>query len=151
MNPPNIEYSQRKGWFGRNWKWFIPTGCLSAILIAAGVVAAIVSFAFGALKSSDVYQEALTKAKSNPAVVRALGEPIKAGWFASGSIKVNGSSGEANLSIPVSGPKKSGRVNLLAEKKMGKWYFSALDVEIEGASERIDLLQEGQRGPLNPQ
>jgi len=135
MNPP-----EQKGWFGRNWKWFIPTGCLSMFLIAVVCIGAVVYFALGSIKSSYVYQEALNKAKSNPAVISQLGEPIEAGWRISGTINVNGESGNAEVKIPVSGPKKSGAIHAAAIKKLGKWDFSALEVEIEGEPHRINLL-----------
>src|SRR5262245_52474794 len=135
MNPP-----QRKGWFGRNWKWFIPVGCLSIVMAAGAVVAAGVYFVFGAIKSSDVYQQALTRVRSNPAVVRELGEPIEPGWLISGSINVSNDSGNADVRIPVSGPKKSGAVYATAIKKQDKWDFSALEVEIDGETKRINLL-----------
>jgi len=135
MNSP-----QQKGWFSRNWKWFIPVGCLSVVVMAVAVVAAGIYFVFGAIKSSDVYQQALAKTRSNPAVVRELGEPIEAGWRISGSINVSNDSGNADVRIPVSGPKKSGAVYATAIKKQGKWDFSTLEVEIEGDTKRINLL-----------
>lgn len=137
MNPHPPE---QKGWFGRNWKWFIPTGCLSIILIVVACVGAVVYFALGSIKSSYIYQEALNKAKSNSAVVSQLGEPIEAGWQISGNINVNGESGNADVKIPVSGPKKSGAIYATAIKKQGKWDFSALELEIEGEAKRINLL-----------
>jgi len=103
-------------------------------------VAAVISFAFGSIKSSYVYQQAMTKTRSNAAVIRELGEPIKPGWLVSGQVSVNEASGQADLSIPVSGPNKSGTVYVSATKKMGKWSFSALEVEVEGESKRINLL-----------
>jgi hypothetical protein len=135
MNPP-----EQRGWFSRNWKWFVPTGCLSVVVMAVAAVAAIIYFTFGAIKSSDVYQEALAKARSNQAVVRELGEPIEPGWQISGSFNVSGDSGNADVKIPVSGPKKSGAVYATAMKRQGKWDFSALEVEIEGETKRINLL-----------
>jgi len=135
MNPP-----QQKGWFGRNWKWFVPVGCLSIVVAAGAVVAAGVYFVFGTIKSSDVYQQALAKARSNQAVVRELGEPIEPGWLVSGTINVRDDSGNADLRIPVSGPKKSGAVYATAIKKQGKWDISTLEVEIEGETKRINLL-----------
>jgi len=135
MNSP-----ETKGWFGRNWKWFVPTGCLSLIMMAAAVVGVVVYFAFGSIKSSYIYQEALVKTRSNPAVVKELGEPIEAGWRISGSINISGDSGNADVKIPVSGPKKSGAVYATAVKKQGNWDFSALEVEVEGETKRINLL-----------
>src|SRR4030095_2659570 len=100
MNPP-----QQKGWFGRNWKWFVPVGCLSMVLMIVVFVAAVAYFALGSIKSSYVYQEAIAKTRSNAAVVRELGEPIEPGWLISGRINVNESSGEHDGRIPVSRPQ----------------------------------------------
>jgi hypothetical protein len=135
MNPP-----EKKGWFGRNWKWFVPVGCLSIVLMIVVFIAAVVYFAFGSIKSSTVYQEAITKTRSNADVIRELGEPIEPGWLISGTINVNESSGNADLSIPVSGPKKSGTVYVVATKKMGKWDIYGLEVAVEGENKRINLL-----------
>ena len=135
MNPP-----EKKSWFSRNWKWLIPVGCLSIGIMAVAAVAAVVFFALGSVKSSYVYQQAISRTRSNADVIRELGEPIEPGWLISGRINVTESSGDADMSIPVSGPKKSGRVYVLAEKKLGKWDFSALEVELEGETKRINLL-----------
>lgn len=135
MNPP-----RQKGWFVRNWKWFVPAGCLSMILMIAGFIAVVAYLALGSIKSSYVFQQAIDKTRSNADVIRELGEPIEAGWLISGRIKVNDSFGSADMSIPVSGPKKSGRVYVLAKKRMDKWDFYGLEVEIEGRGERINLL-----------
>lgn len=110
------------------------------VVMVVGFVAAIVFFAFGAIKSSDVYQQAITKARSHAVVKRELGEPIEPGWLVSGNINVGNDSGNADLSIPVSGSKKSGTVYASAIKNHGKWDFSTLEVEIEGESKRINLL-----------
>jgi hypothetical protein len=110
------------------------------VVIAVGVVAAFIFFIFGTIKSSDVYQQALARAKSNPDVVRELGEPIETRFLMSGSINVSGDSGNAEMKIPVYGPKKSGAINAVAVKRQGQWDFSALEVEIEGETKRVNLL-----------
>jgi Cytochrome oxidase complex assembly protein 1 len=110
------------------------------VLMIVVFIAAVVYFAFGSIKSSTVYQEAITKTRSNADVIRELGEPIEPGWLISGTINVNESSGNADLSIPVSGPKKSGTVYVVATKKMGKWDIYGLEVAVEGENKRINLL-----------
>ena len=94
------------------------------------------------MKSSDVYKTALDRAKANPEVVAALGTPIKDGLFVSGNTHADGASGEANLSIPISGPKGKGTVYVVAEKKAGRWNYSTMEVEVPGRSDRIDLNEE---------
>jgi hypothetical protein len=129
-------------WWERNWKWFVPVGCLSVILIFVGGIALMVTFVFGLMKTSDAYVQALSRAKENPAVVEALGRPIEDGYFSSGSINETGPSGRAELAIPISGPKGSGTIYLEANESANQWSFSKLEVEIDKTGERIDLLTE---------
>ncbi len=141
-NVPAPVSAPRPGWWSRNWKWFVPTGCLTMVALVAGFVALIVVIVFGAMKSSDVYKTAVARAKSNPAVIEALGSPLKEGLFLSGKTNVDGASGEADLSIPISGPKGSGTIYAVATKSAGQWNYSTLQVEVKGSGQRIDLLGE---------
>jgi hypothetical protein len=127
-------------WWQRNWKWFVPVGCLTTLLIMAASLAVILSLVFGLMKSSDVYAEALARARAHPAVIAALGQPIEEGWFTSGNIRINGPSGEAELSIPLSGPQGKATILLQARKSAGSWTFSTLVVEVEEGRRRIDVL-----------
>src|ERR1700726_2641529 len=100
--PPPIPSQPKGNWWTRNWKWFVPTGCFTIIVLFAVFVGSIVMIVFGAMKSTDIYKDALAKAKANTAVTEALGSPIKEGLFLSGNTNVNGASGEADLAIPIS-------------------------------------------------
>lgn len=113
---------------------------MTMILLAIGFFALIFVLVFSAMKSSDAYKEALQRAQTNPAVIEALGTPIKDGMFVSGNTKVENGVGEADLSIPITGPKGSGTIYAVATKSGGNWTYTKLEVEIKGRSERIDLL-----------
>lgn len=132
--------SNEQGWFARNWKWAVPVGCVGMLAMFAAFFASIFLVVFGAMRSSDAYQIAMSRARENPKVVEALGEPVEAGWFISGNINVSGPSGNASLSIPVSGPRGAGTVYLVAEKVAGEWIFERLELELEGTGERVNLL-----------
>ncbi len=56
---------------------------------------------------------ALARAQTNPALIEAIGSPILQTEIVSGNTNVNGPTGEANLSIPLSGPK--GKATLYVE------------------------------------
>ena len=96
---------------------------------------------FGAIKSTDSYKDAFARAKMHPAVIEAIGLPIKEGFFVSGNTNVNGASGEANLAIPISGPRGKATIYAKAAKSLGRWSYSDLVVEIHTTRERIDLLK----------
>ena len=132
-------------WWQRNWKWFVPVGCLGLLAILTGFVALIVTIVFGVIKSSDVYQEALVRAKTDPAVEMALGTPIEKGLLVMGNINVSGSSGEADLAIPISGPDDEATIYAVAEKSAGRWTFLTLVVEIKTTGDRIDLMEKKEK------
>jgi hypothetical protein len=140
----------RKGWFGRNWKWFVPSGCMTIIVLIAVFVGGILAVVEGSVKRSDAYIQALARVQADPQVSDKIGRPIEPGWFISGSVNVNGDSGDANLSIPISGPKGKGKIYVEAKKSAGLWQFETLQVEVEGQPGRIDLLQEPQAAQPAP-
>ena len=121
----------------------IVVGVLGVIVV--GVIAfavAIVFVVFGAMKSSDVYQQAFERTKSSTAVRSELGEPIEDGWYVSGNVNTTGDSGHADIRFPVSGPKGSGTVEAVAAKRGGVWVFSRLGVQTD-AGKWIDLSKGG--------
>ena len=143
MDPtPSPTAPPRRNWWQRNWKWFVPTGCLTLILLAVAFVAMVVVVVFGAMKSSDAYKIAVTRAKNDERVVRAIGKPISEGMFMSGNTNVSGGSGQADLAIPISGPKGKAKIYAVATKSAGEWVYSKLVVRVESTGETIDLNEE---------
>jgi len=124
-------------WPRRNWKGLLAVACVVALAILLGGILVAVRVV---MTSSDVYRQAVATARAAPAVAEALGTPVAEGWFVTGHISVSGSSGNADLAIPLSGPKSKGRVFLVARKSMGEWRFSKL-VFATSAGERTDLLR----------
>jgi hypothetical protein len=126
-------------WWSRNWKWLVPVGCLTVLLLIALFVGGIMAFVFGMMKGSDVYAQALEQARASPAVAAAMGTPLEEGLFVSGNWNETGPGGSAELSIPLSGPKGDGTLYVVAEKSAGLWTFSTLVLAAPDGS-RIDLL-----------
>ena len=123
----------------------MPVGCFGTLILFFVFVGSVALIVFSAMKSTDVYKDALAQAKANPAVIKGLGSPITEGFLVSGNTHVNGASGEANLSIPISGSKGKGTIYVAANKSLGRWNYSGLIVEIAKTHQRIDLLQ----GPVS--
>lgn len=149
MNPNQAQFGgsfqqpspqqQPKGCLGRNWKWAVPLGCVTLLLVLAAVVGGIVFFAMSAVKSTDVYQGALKAAQAHPAAIERLGEPIKDGWLVTGNVKVDNGGGSANFQIPLSGPKNSGTLYVRAVSPSGAWMYERLDLSTAGG-ETVSLL-----------
>ncbi|MGY6587285.1 MAG: cytochrome c oxidase assembly factor Coa1 family protein [Wenzhouxiangella sp.] len=128
-------------WWQRNWKWFVPTLVVSFFALVGALVGAGVFLVFGMVKSSEVYQEALEAAQIHPVVQQRLGQPIEPGWLVMGSISTSGGSGDADLTIPISGPDGEAHVYAVATRFAGQWTFQRLDVVFDDSGKRIDLLE----------
>jgi len=142
--PPPVP--KRTSWWSRNWKWFVPVITLAVVLIV-GFVVGIFALVFGIMKSSDAYKMAVLRASNSPQVVAAIGRPIKEGTFTAGSIHVTNETGEANLIIPISGPKGQGNIHVGATKSGSMWTFYKLYVVVDGSGQQIDLLELGEQSP----
>jgi hypothetical protein len=103
-------------------------------------VGALLTFVFGLLKSSEPYQHAVTVASSNPDVMRELGTPVAPGWYLSGNINVSGSSGNADMAIPLNGQRHHGTLYVRAYKTNGAWTYTTLEVLLDGHEFPIRLL-----------
>ncbi len=130
-----------QSWWSRNWKWFVPVGCLGGIVICLVLVVGILALVFGIMKSSEVYKEAVARAEAHPAVQAAIGAPIEKGMFVTGNINTSGTSGKADLAIPISGPDGKATLFTVAKKSEGQWTFTTLIVEIKDTGLRIDLIE----------
>lgn len=119
-------------------KWGL-IGCGSLLVLGVIFCVVIVVVVFGAMKKSDVYKEALSRAQNSPAVQAALGTPIEAGMLVSGSINVDATGGHATLDFPISGPKGKAVVHVVATKSGEKWDYNAMTVKPENGPV-IDLL-----------
>jgi hypothetical protein len=136
VTPGATPAAARKGWFSRNWKWLVPTVLILFFVLPLLLIGSI----FAAMKNSDVAKECLLRAQNNALVVERLGTPIEEGWMVSGSINTSMASGDADLAVPISGPKGKGKVYVTARKAAGVWDYQAMEVAIEGNDQRINLL-----------
>ncbi|MGH9580864.1 MAG: cytochrome c oxidase assembly factor Coa1 family protein [Terriglobales bacterium] len=127
-------------WWPRHWKKTIALGCMGFLLLCVLGVAAMVFLIFGSIRSSDVAQQALARARAHPTIIQKLGTSIEPGWMISGSINTSPGRGEAKLTIPISGPRGSATIYADAEKRGGDWEFSVLEVAIDGEPGKVDLL-----------
>jgi hypothetical protein len=115
-------------------------GCSVIIVLGVALIAAITFFVFGAVKKTEPYKQALDKLRNDPRVVAALGEPIDAGIWVSGSVNFNNGKGNCDFKFPVSGPKAKATVHVVASTEGQGWTFSTLDVMPDNGSPPINVL-----------
>jgi hypothetical protein len=111
-------------------------GCLTGLVIFVVAVYAIV---VGAMKHSAPVEETLRRAKADPRVVAALGEPIETGFLFTGKLNVNDRDGGADIRYPIVGPKGKATVTVVAMKNNDKWEYQEIIVAPQNGPP-IDLL-----------
>ena len=137
--PLHPETMQRR-WLDRHPLWKIPLGCLTLFLLVAVLVTALFTVITALFRSSDVFKQAMARAAASPDVRAQIGEPIRASRLMSGHLNVSGNAGDADLSIPISGPRGKAVIHAVWSKSGGVWRFTVLQVHVEGQAEGVDLL-----------
>jgi len=136
-----MDEKKQTGWFVRNWKWFVPTGCLTGIIVFTLFIGLIYWGVTSIIRNSEAYKRPMQLVNNNEEVVSLLGSPIESTFLIQGNINISGSSGNADLSIPVRGPEAKGVLYVIAVKRAGRWNFELLEIKINGRSERISLIE----------
>jgi hypothetical protein len=136
--PPQRNLPQPTG-FSKNSKWLVPL-LVVGVLVVVAFVGSVVWFVFGLMKSSEPYKHAVDLVMHDPQAVSALGAPVQPEWLVTGSIRLSGASGFANLAILVRGQLQKGTVYVLARKFAGEWSYQRVILVLEDGR-RIDLLQ----------
>jgi hypothetical protein len=129
-DPLNDSLKPRKSWWGRNWFWVVPLGCLTPLMLMAGCGVAMFVGVMSLLKSSDVYTQSLAAVQGDPRVAAALGEPIEPSFFLQGNINYMNDGGDANITYSVSGPKGTASVHAVATRAAGVWTYQTHDVQL---------------------
>jgi hypothetical protein len=111
------------------------------VLAAVAFFVSIFWWVESSIHRSDAYKIALQRVEHTPAVIHALGQPIKPGRFVSGAINMQGSGGgNANFVIPIRGPKGKGWITVKAERIDYHWVYKKLSVRIEGNTDEISII-----------
>lgn len=135
------EFTQQKGWFGRNWLWVVPVGgCLTIILLFIFGVGAVIFGISNAITNSSPYEYAVDQASNHPIVIELLGSPVETAGMLSGNISLNNDDGRVDFNIPLKGPKGRASVTIKGEKIDGEWVYEELYVLIKETNEKINLL-----------
>ena len=145
-NFPGPEQKPR-GWWSRNWKWFVPTVLLCMFVICCGfpgVVGYIIYKNPDIIKSKiEPYVKTMDKLRSNPEVQEAFGQPIRDdSWMPGGNVN-NG------LFWDIAGPKGKGKVYLRTRIINDKWEIVRIEVTTPD-DKKIVIPGEGEGGRRGP-
>lgn len=115
-------------------------GCLGLVALAFVVMLGIAFIVLTFMRSSAPCDLAFQAAQASEVLTREIGEPMKKGYFITGSINVSNGSGNASLVVPIIGPRGEAGVRVNARSEHGRWIFTTMTAEIQGTSQQVDLL-----------
>lgn len=111
--------------------WFRRHRLITAVFCIVGFFTLFYFSLDTALNNSDAKKLMISEAEANPLVIEKLGAPITAGKVQAGSIELNGSAGEAELTIPLTGPKGMGTIHSEAVRRDEKWKLLQLQFTVD--------------------
>ena len=114
----------------RHWAiaGFIVVSCL---LLVVGLVVLLFVTVTSLMRNNDAYMMSMNMVRTDERVTALFGQPIDDDGFVSGNVSIKGSKGEADFSIPVTGPGCEGKVISRATREAGTWTIRLLFVQPE--------------------
>ena len=143
--PPPAKKSGSRALF-----FIIPGGCLVILLICGGGGYFLFRSMMDAFMNAEPMIVALDRARQNPEVVAALGEPIDiSGFPAQANLQTVNGNVTAQYEVGITGPNGSARMIVDGSKPAGAdaWTFAQLEVVLNDGT-RIDL-RDGTNAPSN--
>ncbi len=134
--PPIQNQPQAKKKNGKKIAFIIVTSLL-VLFVVIGTIA--VYTARSALQNSKIYLEATSILEDSAEAAEILGAPVEVGSEVNGRINVSNTEGQADMIIPISGPKKNGELKALGYMTGGEWHLSLLLLRTEDG-QLLDLL-----------
>lgn len=119
----------RRGWFARNWLWFVPTVIIIPLLLCGGCIGGLLYIGLGAVKDTDVYKGALKRVQDSPDVQAKLGQPIEDSTaLPSSEFHFDNGTQTSTVRFSVKGPSGSADVEAGAVLVGDKWHYERLIV-----------------------
>jgi len=148
-NAGGFEPPKRRGWWSRNWIWFVPTMFLVMVIFCCGCPLGILFAFYGAIFNSEPFLGAMQKVQADPAVRQELGQPIEMVYWPppNARIEIKDDRGEADMHWEIEGPKGRARAHVTARMIDGQWGIVVLEVRLANGKK---LLLSGEGGNEAP-
>ncbi|MFP4144296.1 MAG: cytochrome c oxidase assembly factor Coa1 family protein [Phycisphaeraceae bacterium] len=143
----NVTPPPSQGWWGRNWRWFVPLIVVLVFVLVCGCCAGIFYVVYQQLRVP--YDKAVVMLENSPEAAEVLGEPIQVGSLDYSQLEST-PAGDVVVVFPVQGARTAGIARAEAVQVNGTWEIAYLELVPEGADEPIVIHDEGAPGPSAP-
>ena len=136
-----VEPRKRRGWFRRNWRWFVPALLLTIVVGGGG---ALYWTFFLRVYNLDVCRQAMQTINADKGLQAALGQPIRTVNWPSRETVPNARIEESEIDViwNIEGPKGQAKAHLLAKHRQGMWQTVMLEVTPSGGK-RVSVQEAG--------
>lgn len=115
-------------------------GCTVILVLGLLAIAGIAAVVFGLIKSTDAYKEAVRRARNDSRVAALVGTPVETRFWVTGNVNVTNNRGDADITIPICGPRGNAKLYAVATLDPNGWHFTELVVRPSGGGAEINLL-----------
>jgi len=136
----NNELIEQKKWWKRNWKWLVPISAIimiSLVIFFSSGMDGIATDLAQAYADTELYENALKKAKSDKKVMELLGEiqPIDKLAILEGQVEYLNQNKTVNSSIRIVGTKGKASLDISADRLNNDWNYTKINVRIKNPPE----------------
>ncbi|MBN1610168.1 MAG: hypothetical protein JW940_26310 [Polyangiaceae bacterium] len=120
-------------------RWVVYVAIAIGAMVTVLLLGATVMLGAGAMgfKKTEAYQASLAFLKNDSRVVAALGEPIKSGALAQGTIRRTGGFGKAELVFNLTGSRASGSAQVMSHRDGARWIVDSATFVVDGRTETL--------------
>lgn len=123
----------------RNW------AIAAAIFYGAGVlfVGGIIVTMLTVMGNLEPVETAKHEAMTNQEVARHVGSPVEVDWWFSGSVNTHNQTGDADVTVFLSGPLASGSLRTVSVRRNGVWIVQKMVLTLDDSGQVIGLTPPG--------
>ncbi len=130
----------RRGWWSRNWKWFVPTLLLLFVILCCGCPVGFGFWFYSRVYEVPPLQQAMQQIQSNEELAQDLGQPIKPVYFPPPTFQ--GSEREIEVRWFIRGPKGQATAHIKARPGGGGFETVMLEVTLADGK-KVSIAEHG--------
>lgn len=140
-----FDQPKQRGWWSRNWLWFIPTMLLATVVVCCGCLGGIVFWAFNKVYDLEMFQTSMAKIQADDTLRRELGEPINIVRWPPPAFNITETNGkgEGDIRWEVEGPKGRAKAHMHARLDDNRWEVVTLEVVLANGKKVILSAEDG--------
>ncbi|EIJ39915.1 hypothetical protein JoomaDRAFT_2958 [Galbibacter orientalis DSM 19592] len=136
----NNELIEQKSWWKLNWKWLVPVSgimIISLVIFFSSGMGGITTDLAQAYADTELYENALEKAKSDIRVTELLGEiePIDKLAILEGQVEYSNDNKTVNSSVRIVGTEGKASLDISADRIKSEWNYTKINVRIKNPPE----------------